>query len=374
MTGSSVADSAAMASPLRVGLTLEQCWHDVPGGTATSALGLAAALDAREDAEVVGISARHRRPPPAAWQPTVPVVSVLLPRPPLYESWHHLRWPHVEDSTGPLDVVHATGMAVPPARGPLVVTVHDLAFLHYPDQPTKRGLRFFNTAIEAARRHADLIHCPSEATADDCLAHGFGADRLRVVPWALDWEIASDAAVATTRARYALQGRYVLFTGTLEPRKNLPALIAAFERLNRPDVDLVLAGPQGWGDEPITESPRVRTLGFVAPRDLPALYRAADVFCYPSMLEGFGLPVLEAMSQSTPVLTSNATATLEVGGDAVLGVDPHDVEAIASGLGSLLDDPARAQALGAAGLGRSRQFNWSDSGAAFMALYRELAR
>jgi glycosyltransferase involved in cell wall biosynthesis len=362
-----------MANPLRVGLTLEQCWHRVPGGTATSALSLASALDARDDVAVVGIAARHRRPPAAGWQPTIDVVNVPVPRPPLYECWHHLRWPHVEDSTGPLDVVHATGMAVPPTRGPLVVTVHDLAFIRYPEQPTRRGLRFFRMSLEQTRRHADLIHCPSQATADDCLAYGFESERVRVVPWGLDWDVASDEAVAAVRRRHGLTGRYVLFAGTLEPRKNLPRLIEAFGSLDEPDVSLVLVGPEGWGDQVTgVDGTRIRALGFVPPAELAPLYRGAAVFCYPSLLEGFGLPVLEAMSQGTPTVTSANTATAEVGGGAVRAVDPTDVAALAEALSDLLGDPTEARRLGEAGLARSQAFGWGDMAGSFRDLYREL--
>lgn len=368
-----MADSAAMVNPLRLGMTLEQCWHRVPGGTATSAVRLASVLDARDDVDVIGIAARHRHPPPPGWEPEVEVINLPVPRPPLYECWHHLRWPHVEDSTGPLDVVHATGMAVPAARVPLVVTVHDLAFLHYPDQPTRRGLRFFHTAIDRARRHAAIVHCPSQATADDCAEYGFAPERLRIIPWGLDWEIAGDDAVEATRARHGLDRRYVLFAGTLEPRKNLPRLIEAFERIDPTDVDLVLVGPEGWGDKVVADGTRIRALGHVPPTELAPLYRGAAVFCYPSLFEGFGLPVLEAMSQGTAVITSAATATAEVGGQAVRVVDPTSVDGLAEALSDLLGDPTEADRLGEAGLVRSREFGWSGAAQAFRDLYAELA-
>lgn len=373
MPGSRVADSAAMANPLRVGLTLEQCWHAVPGGTASSALRLADALHDRDDTEVIGISARHRRAPDPEWQPSVPVAGVVVPRPPLYECWHHLRWPHVEDSTGPLDVVHATGVAVPPARVPTVVTIHDLAFLHYPDQPTRRGLRFFRTALDRTLRHAALVHCPSQATAEDCLAHGFSEDRIRVIPWGLDWDLATDSEVDAVRRRHAIEGPYVLFTGTLEPRKNLAALLEAFGLIQNREITLVVAGPTGWGDALVgLDSPGVKALGFVPRADLAPLYRGAEVFCYPSLLEGFGLPVLEAMSQGTPVVTSAGTATAEVGGEAVIAVDPTDVHAIAGAMERLLSDRSAALRLGAAGRARSSEFGWTATASAFVALYREL--
>ena len=140
-----------MAS-VRVAVTLEQCWHRVPGGTASSALAAVRALEARDDLELTGVSARHRRPPPDPWVPTIAVHPLPLPRLGLYESWHRLRRPAVERATGPVDVIYVTGMAVPPPTVPLVVTVHDLSFLHEPSHSTRRGLRFFHRAVELARQ------------------------------------------------------------------------------------------------------------------------------------------------------------------------------------------------------------------------------
>ena len=154
-----------------VAVTLEQCWHDVPGGTATSALDLVAGLQTQSDVDVVGVAARHSEPPPPPWVPPVNMMHHKLPRAALYESWHRTGRPLIEDITGPVDLVHATGVAVPGTKAPLVVTVHDLAFEHFPEHPTRWGLRFFKRAIDRARERADAIICPSEATATDCVAN-----------------------------------------------------------------------------------------------------------------------------------------------------------------------------------------------------------
>ena len=233
-----------MSSPLRIAVTVEQCWHRVPGGTATSAIGSLRALRARTDLDLVGVSARHSEPPDRAWRPPVEVRALPLPRPALYESWHRLRWPAVQRATGPVDVIHATGMAVPPPSAPLVVTVHDLAFLDDPSLFTPRGVRFFHRAIDLARRQADLIICPSQATIDRCIAAGFDSGRLRLVPWGLDGDVVADAAVSAVRRRFGLERPYVLWNGTIEPRKNVPVLLEAFGRLARADVDLVQVFPE----------------------------------------------------------------------------------------------------------------------------------
>src|SRR5690606_9702198 len=148
--------------------------------------------------------------------------------------------------------------------------------------------------------------CPSEATRADCLAAGIEAARLRVTPWATSAEpVGEDEATRVVRA-HGLERPFVLFAGTAEPRKNLHRLVEAFRRLGRDDVDLVLVGPDGWsaGLPDLDGEPAIRHLGFVPTPDLHALYRAAAVVAYPSLREGFGLPVLEAMVQGAAVVTS----------------------------------------------------------------------
>jgi glycosyltransferase involved in cell wall biosynthesis len=369
-------------APLRVAVTVEQMWHAVPGGTATSALGQIRALQARDDVDLIGVAARHGGRPPGAFRLSIEVRHLRMPRLALYEAWHQFRRPSVERATGPVDVIHATGVAVPPASSPLVVTVHDLAPVHLPKLFTANGRRFFRRAYELTRSDAHLVLCPSEATRADCEANGFAADRLRVVPWGVEVpdEIPGPDATAAVRERYGLPDRYVLFVGTIEPRKDLPVLLKALAQLTGSDVDevhLALAGPSGWHEdlaslvEPVAD--RCHLLGFVPPDDLAALYAGAAAFAYPSRFEGFGLPVLEAMAHGTPVITASGTATEEVAGDAGLVVPPGDPAALAEALQSLLEDPARAQALGAAGRERARSFTWERTADLTAAAYAEAA-
>jgi glycosyltransferase involved in cell wall biosynthesis len=170
----------------------------------------------------------------------------------------------------------------------------------------------------------------------------------------------------------------VLWTGTIEPRKNLPTLLDAFERLGRTDVQLVLAGPQGWNEDLGERLARlgdlVRPVGFVDPDALRALYAGADVFCFPSLHEGFGLPVLEAMAQGTAVVTSAGTATAEVAGDTGVLVDPLDVAGLVEALSRLLDDDTERQRLGAAGRARATErFSWARTAATLEAVLTEAA-
>lgn len=350
-----------MTERVRVGMTLEQCWHRVPGGTAVAAIGMARALRDRGKIDAVGVAARHPSPAPAEWAPPIPVEHLSLPRIALYESWHRLRRPHIENATGPVDVVHATSLAVPPRTTSLVVTVHDLAFLHEPDHFTKRGLRFFDRGLELARREADVVHCPSQATADDCAANGFDPDRIRVIPLGVDPIPYDRTGVDDVLRRLDVRRPYVLWTGTIEPRKNLRGLLDAWRIADRSEETLVLVGPEGWredlGDD-IAAGERVRSIGFVDRTTLGALYGEASAFCWPSLREGFGFPVLEAMAQGSPVITSLGTSTAEIAGDAAMLVDPLDSDGIAAALTEVLDDPATARSLVEKGRSRAARYTW----------------
>lgn len=362
---------------MRVAVTVEQSWYSVPGGIAKSTVELLRALAANDDLDTVGVAALHHRTPPETSMPPVVVHHLPLPRPALFEAWHRLRWPPVEQATGPVDVVHGTIIAVPASRAPLVLTIHDLAFLTHPDHFTGRGIRFFRRALQLARRHARLVTCPSRATLEACLAAGFEVDRLRLVPWGVRIEEATAGEVERSRRRYGLVRPYVFFCGTVEPRKNLRRLIDAYRMLDRRDLGLVLAGPLGWKEDvrPLLDGlgDRARWLGFVPQKDLGPLYAGATVVVYPSLLEGFGFPVLEAMAQGAPVVTSAGTATEEVGGDAGLLVDPLDVEAIAGAIERIADDPDLARRLGDAGRRRAAAYTWDRSARLMLAVYAEAA-
>jgi glycosyltransferase involved in cell wall biosynthesis len=366
----------AMA-PLRVAVTLEQCWHRVPGGVASTAIEAVRALGTRGEVDLVGVSALHRQPPPEPWTPSIPVRALPMTRLALYESWHRLRRPSVELATGPVDVIYVTGMAMPPRSAPLVVTVHDLAFLHEPGHSTRRGVSFFTRAVELARVAADLVCCPSQDTLDDCVAHGFDKSRLRLVPWGVDPEQASADDVDRVRETYRLSAPYVLWTGTVEPRKNLPTLLEAFRALDRHGIELVLVGPKGWNEDLGAHlgnaAGRVRVLGFVPTDDLRALYAGAELFCLPSLREGFGMPLLEAMAQGAPAITSSGTATAEVGGDAAILIDPTDAAALTEALAALLDDPAERDRRRAASRARAAEYPWSRTAVDLEAAFAEVA-
>jgi glycosyltransferase involved in cell wall biosynthesis len=354
---------------MRVAVTLEQCWHQVPGGTARAALDTIDAVRAGGGVDQIGVSAWHRAAAPSAWRPSIQVRSLPLPRNLLYDSWQRLRRPLVERATGPVDVVHATAHVASASRAPWVATIHDLHFLHEPDHFTARGVSVFQRFLSLVRDEAALVVCPSEATRRDAEDAGIEPARLRVVPWATTSTAVDPRAVEAVRRRHHLERPCVLFAGTVEPRKNLDRLVEAFGRLGPVDAELVLVGAEGWADPPAG----VRHLGFVPRAELDALYAAADVVCYPSLREGFGLPVLEAMVQGAAVVTSSTTSTAEVAGDAGLLVDPTDVDAIAEAIGRLLGDRDLRARLGAAARDRAAGFTWTRTADLMVAAYRDAA-
>ena len=353
----------------RVAMTLEQCWHRVPGGTAVAAIELARALDGTH-ARIVGVAARHRLGPDRGWVPPVEVHHLPLPRSLLYESWHRLRTPSVQSATGPVELIHATSIAMPPRSAPLVVTIHDLAWRHERSHFTTRGVAFFERGLKLALRDADLVLCSSEATRKDCAAAGFEQTRLRVVPLGADVRPARPEEIERVRSRYRLTRPYILWVGTIEPRKNLPRLLKAFEGVSD-DIELILVGPSGWNEDlAALKRERVRMLGFVSREDLGPLYAGARLFCFPSLLEGFGFPVLEAMAQGTPVVTSRGTSTEELAAQGGLLVDPHDIDAIRDAMRSIIEDDELARKLADEGRERAATYTWARSAELVAEAYR----
>lgn len=287
----------------------------------------------------------------------------------LYESWLRLNWPKVE-SVVDVDVVHSTTIIPAATSLPHAVTIHDLAFLRHPEFFTARGNAVFRRALAAVVDRADVVLCSSLATLEDCRDAGIERSRLRHVPLGVRPVAVGAGEVERVRSGHGLPPEFLLFVGTLEPRKNLARLVAALAAV-KDAPPLVVVGAKGWGGDGGVPSADVRFLGHVPEADLHPLYAAATVFCYPSLMEGFGLPVLEAMSHGTPVVTSRGTSTEEVAGGAAVLVDPLDTDSIADGV--------RAAIAGRAGFvdaGRRRagEMTWDATARATAEVYREIAR
>ena len=357
-----------MREPIRVAYTFEQCWHRVPAGTATSAIRAAIALGDEPDVELIGVAGRHWRIPDPTFAPPIPVCSLPLSGFMLYESWLRFQWPKVERATGPVDLVHCTGVIPASSRAPMIATLHDVAWRHRPDQFTRHGVRIFEQSLKEIRTRAQLVLCPSAATMLDAERAGVRPDRLRLVPWGVEAVPVGPDDRAYVRAKYGLPMEYLLFVGTLEPRKNLARLIEALS-LSDADLPLVVAGAHGWGENIPGDASRVQFIGFVPAADLSALYSGAQAFCYPSEREGFGMPVLEAMSYGVPVVTSRGTSTEEVAGGAAVLVDPFSVEDIARGIDSAL---ANSRTLSTRGLRQAARHRWSETARLTVQAYREV--
>lgn len=355
---------------MRIAYTLEQCWHRVPGGTGIAAIEVAKELVCIENLSVVGVVGRHRRPPAEGFVPPVKVATLPLGGPYLYEAWLRLGWPKVESVVDGADLVHSTTIIPPATELPLVSTIHDLAFLEHPEFFTDRGNRVFRKSLEILQRKAALLLCSSQATADHCVRAGFSPHVIRHVPLGVTVHQVTEADKQRVRNTYSLPNEFILFVGTREPRKNLSRLIASLESV-RHAPPLVIVGMNGWGDSPETTSHDVRFTGFVPSTDLPALYSLCSVFAFPSVLEGYGLPVLEAMAHGAPVVTSEGTSTEEVAGGAAVLVNPLDVSSIAHGITHAL---ARRDELCIAGRQRAVQLPWSKTAQLTAEAYGEVIR
>ncbi len=285
--------------------------------------------------------------------------------------WTHLRlsW---EMATRPPEVLFVPAHVLPlvhPRRS--VVTVHDLGYLYYPQAHTPWARRYLQWSTAYNARSAAHVIADSQATKDDLIRHcGTPPQKVTVIYPGRDESFApvQDAALlAATRERYGIPAPYVLYVGTLQPRKNLTGLLDAFASLlaQGRDLHLAIVGKKGWLYEPLFArvralglEQRVHFTGYVPPADLPALLSGARLFVLPSLYEGFGLPILEAMACGTPVVCSAVASLPEVAGDAAILVDPHDTAQLAQALARVLDDPDLSQELVRKGLERATHFSW----------------
>ncbi len=258
-------------------------------------------------------------------------------------------------------------------RGPAVVTVHDLGYVYFPEAHATLARRYLEWSTRHSVKRATLIVADSLATSEDMAAHyGISEARIKLVYPGVDESLTpvSDPKVlAAVRARYHLPERYLLFVGTLQPRKNIARIVQGYARWRAaqpsPDVALVLAGQRGWLFDPrwISGAEGVILPGYVDDADVAALYSGALALVFPTLHEGFGFPVLEAMRCGTPVITSNTSSLPEVAGDAALLVNARDPGEIADAIGRLVSDPGLRKALIAKGFQQAGQFTWARAAA-----------
>jgi len=298
-----------------------------------------------------GVSVGHRGLPMAAR--------------PLRAAWRHGDRPRIDRWIGPLDVVHGTNFVVPPTTAAAVVTIHDLTYLRFPEMCTGAVLGYPQLVARALDRGA-LVHTVSEFVRAEVLDHyGLRPERVMAVANGITTPPSGDAAAGRARAGGE---RYVLAVGTVEPRKDLPGLVAAFDLAADQDADLrlVIAGADGWGAEALTDavarSPhaaRIVRTGWVDEQSRSDLLAGATALAVSSRYEGFGLPAAEAMASGTPVVATDVGALREVVGDAAVLVPGGDPPAMAAALIRVAEDKGLRADLRARGLARAATFTWA---------------
>jgi glycosyltransferase involved in cell wall biosynthesis len=297
-----------------------------------------------------------------------------LPARLVHRAWLRSGRPSADRLVGDVDVVHGTNFVLPPTKTPGVVTVHDLSFLRDDAFPGAAAwARMVPWSIERAERVLTI----TDQVAGEIVDH-YGVDRSKIVVTHLGVSPAFFGAAPLSDAslhRLGIARPFVLAAGTLEPRKNLPRLLAAWDSLGdeKDGWSLVLAGPKGWGPGlPRTEG--VVLTGWVGDETLPGLLAAADVFAFPSLYEGFGLPPLEAMATGTACVAGTYSAAEEVLGDAAVMVDPLDPAAIAGGLSMLMNDEGARRSYALSGKARAAAFTWERTARSTIEAYEQASR
>lgn len=361
---------------MRVGFDVTPLAGGTRTGVGVAVAATLAALERRDDCAPLPYAlswrARDARDdlPPLTRFPPIPARLLL-------RAWSRADFPVIDRWIGRPDVIHATNYLAPPSRTPTVVTVHDCWFIRHPDQVAP-DVRAYEKVLRRAVRRGAWVHAVSAHGARDAIELlDVPEARVRVIPWGVPAVV--PPAVAPPEVRPLLDGPpFVLALGALEPRKNLATLVRAFAQV--PDARLVIAGPDGRDTETVAREiaalgaearARVVRLGAVTDQAAGALLGGAALLAFPSLDEGFGFPVLEAMQVGTPVVAADAGAIPEVAGDAAVLVDPHDPAALAAAINSVLHDDERRRHGIDAGRARAAEFTWARTAEGLVSLYRE---
>lgn len=291
--------------------------------------------------------------------------------------WNKLHVLSAEKFTGKLDVFHTSDWLEPPVSCSKVTTIHDLALYKYPQTFPKKIILNQKRKLKWVKKESKLIIAVSQSTKDDIVEIlGISDKKIKVVHEACDSSFSKqpEAKIEKTKKKYGIEGKYLLAVGTREPRKNLRRVMDAYRILGINNLELVVVGKFGWGDDikdVNSKMPNVKFVGYVPKEDLPALYSGSECFVYPSLYEGFGLPILEAMNCGTPVITSNISSMPEVSGKAAVLVNPEEAEDIAEGIKEALE---KRKDLIKKGKERAKEFSWEKTAKETLKIYQEAVK
>lgn len=284
-----------------------------------------------------------------------------------------------------VDLVHATDHLLPRlSQVKSVFTLHDLIFRFHPETHKPLNRWFLTLMMPHFLQAADAVIAVSECTKRDAVRlYGIDEAKIRVIYEGVNprFRLATPEAISGVRQKHGLPEHFILSVGTIEPRKNLNTLLEAYRALRHRGAQfkLVIVGKRGWLYRGFFRRLRELSLedeiilpGFVPDEDLPALYSAADLFVFPSLYEGFGLPPLEAMACGTPVVTSDVSSLPEIVGDAAITIDPHNAQELAEAILHVLEDPALRVGLHHKGVARAKMFSWEDTAKRTLQIYEEV--
>lgn len=305
--------------------------------------------------------------------------------------WHHIPVGYNDFFKEQVDISHFFNFIVPPrVKGKIVNTIHDLTFELYPETMDQANLKRIKDDIAYSIERSDKLIAVSEATKMDMIKYlKLDPAQIEVVYNGVHYELFNEPITEekreAVRKKYRLPEHYILYMGTLEPRKNIELLIEAFKVLKKEgesivqNVKLVLAGKKGWFFEEIFKkievlglTEEVIDLGYIYEEDKVALYQMAKCFTFPSLFEGFGIPVIEAMAAGVPVITSNVSSLPEVAGDAAILINPKDVIALAEGMYRLLVDETYREILIQKGYNNAQCYSWESAAAKLHQIYQNL--
>lgn len=313
------------------------------------------------------------------------VTARFLPIPQTFANfwWNRIHKFRIDSILGEkIDIFHSSDWIQPLTSAKKVTTVHDLITLRYPETSHPYIIETQKRRLHWVKREVDIVFADSQATKNDLtdILH-FNANKIKVVyPGLKDiYKPIGEEDKLRIKQKYGLNDSYLLTVGTMEPRKNIRNSILAFERFlhhnlissRKKPVELVIVGKVGWGEK-YKSTRLIKILGYVAEKDMPALYGAASVFLYPSFYEGFGLPVIEAMACGLPVITSNCGSLKEVAGEAALFVDPLAPEDLAVKMTQIFVDNKLKEELIKKGIENAKRFNWEKTAKEVIKLYEEI--